>query len=599
MARLALALLALSLSTDALNIMQAQEGPVHTKNAQDIELTKGQSTEEGWGGFGKRHHHHKKPAAPKKDADGNVIGGSPSNVDGAPAGDRGSILDPDSSEAPHIDDPAPKWTPPFNLTNGACKPNPQSRYIMEITNVAHGSYYIGKMGFGTPAQELNMLLDTGSDEIVVKGKDCRGCQGHAYDHNASSTYEINQPEGDPEAGKEEVSYGSGDVWGQHVFDTISTGPLKGPHMDLLEVRETSIQEFADTAPTALEVVAGMAPGLPEYVGQRMASHMEVRRFSECLPTNADENGFFVVNDDNPKEKGFAGPFMSMGNYYWAVNVGGMRFDWTPSQKSAGVPGSEKFTPLSKKKFTMLVDTGTTLLSMPKKVMDELDKALKTIGSDCSKMDQLPSLAFEIDGVTHSLPPSTYIAEESSDQGYAEKKQAARINSMGLKEKDSEESEEFQRMRKLKNLYYREKKFINSKTGAECHLLFTEPVTMNSTLGELGILGMPLFRNYMVTFDFCHRQIWTKPHFGDCAKVVGAHPSNKDGCADNDVIWCFFEHLGEWFKSLFEGFGSIFTQESATRTGPRLKYIPGTDRLSAGARWLLSQTGVDGAGLVEL
>merc|ERR1719181_2716493 len=113
------------------------------------------------------------------------------------------------------------------------------------------------MGFGTPAQTLNMLLDTGSDEIVVKGAKCQGCAGRAYDHDKSSTYKINDPKDDPEHGQEQISYGSGDVWGQHVFDTVHMGPLSGPHMDMLEVGETTIQEFTETTATALEVIAGM------------------------------------------------------------------------------------------------------------------------------------------------------------------------------------------------------------------------------------------------------------------------------------------------------------------------------------------------------
>jgi len=512
---------------------------------------------------------------------------------------KGDGSDDGQDGSARIDDPRPKYSAPFNLTNGACKNNKNDRYIMEITNVAHGSYYIGKMGFGTPAQELNMLLDTGSDEIVVKGAKCKGCKGRSYDHAKSSTYVINKPADDPQEGKEEVSYGSGDVWGQHVFDTISTGPLKGPNMDILEVTETTIQEFAETTDVALEVIAGMAPGLPEYVGQRMASHMQVRRFAQCLPQNADENGFFVVNDDAPKDKSFNGPFMSMGNYYWAVSIDSMRFAWTDKQKAEGVRGSSKSKALSNKKFSMLVDTGTTLLSLPQEVMDGLDKALEEIDSDCSKMDQLPALAFEIDGVTHTLPPSTYIAQESSGSTNYEKKKFTNSKKAALKEKSEAEEKAEERQYQLKNLYYKQKRFVNKKTGAECHLLFTQPITMNSTLGELGILGMPLFRNYMVSFDFCQRQIWTKPHSGDCQAVVGAHPSNKDGCADNDWLYCFFQSLGKWFMSIFNGFGSIFAQESTTRTGPRLKYIPGSDRMSAGARWLINQSPTDGAGVIEL
>merc|ERR1719313_2357710 len=151
-----------------------------------------------------------------------------------------------------------------------------------------------------------------------------------------------------------------------------------------------------------------------------------------------------------------------------------------------------------------------------------------------------------------------------------------------------------REKSLQNMYFRNKRFINSKTGAECHLLFTQPIVMNSTLGEIGILGMPLFRNYIVSFDFCNRQLWTKPHDGDCGNVVGAHPSNKDACADGNLFICFLNEVVKWMLTFFEGFSSIFSQESTTNTGPRLKYIPGSERISAGARKLL-----DGEGMIEL
>jgi hypothetical protein len=286
--------------------------------------------------------------------------------------------------------------------------------------------------------------------------------------------------------------------------------------------------------------------------------------------------------------------MSLGNYYWAVNIDSMRFDWTPSQKAARVRGASEATKLSDRKISMLVDTGTTLLSLPQDVMDELDKALDTIENDCSQMDQLPSLAFEVDGITHSLPPSTYIAEDTGDYGYTFGQQKR-----SLKEKGSEQDMDKEKEGARQNLYYKNKKFINKKTGAECHLLFTQPITMNSTLGEIGILGMPLFRNYVVSFDFCTRQIWTKPHDNDCSEHVGVKPSNADACADDDWLFCFFESLGKWFMDIFDGFGSIFSQESTIRQGPRLKYSPGTERISVAARSLLSHSKTDGVGIVEL
>merc|ERR1719272_2061980 len=100
--------------------------------------------------------------------------------------------------------------------------------------------------------------------------------------------------------------------------------------------DTTISFFNDDTPDSLHAVVGMAPGMDEYVGNTLASNMEVRTFSECLPKNPEENGFFVVNDDRALIKeltGFQGPFKGIGEYYWAVSATGMRMEFDhPSDK---------------------------------------------------------------------------------------------------------------------------------------------------------------------------------------------------------------------------------------------------------------------------
>merc|ERR1719386_103260 len=100
-------------------------------------------------------------------------------------------------------------------------------------------------------------------------------------------------------------------------------------MNMMAIPETDISFMEDTTPqTALQAIVGMAPGLEEYVGDRLASAMKVRHFSECLPANSNENGFFVVNDYDPsKSDRFKGPFPSRGDYYWAVTVTGFRLKY--------------------------------------------------------------------------------------------------------------------------------------------------------------------------------------------------------------------------------------------------------------------------------
>merc|ERR1719446_1473107 len=99
------------------------------------------------------------------------------------------------------------------------------------------------------------------------------------------------------------------------------GDFIGEGMGIQMITDTTITFFDQDDKTALHAIVGMAPGMEEYVGNTLASNMEVRTFSECLPRNSEENGFFVVNDDRAETKeqqGFAGPFKGVGTYYWAA-----------------------------------------------------------------------------------------------------------------------------------------------------------------------------------------------------------------------------------------------------------------------------------------
>lgn len=342
-------------------------------------------------------------------------------------------------------------------------------------------------------------------------------------------------------------------------------------MPLLVVQQTNLGEFMDTSEDALEVIAGMAPGLPEYAGERLASRMGVRRFSQCLPANSNENGFFVVNDDEPSKQGYKGPFTSVGTYYWAADTTDFRFEFSKGQK--GYETQPRIN-LQQKKFTALLDTGTTLLSLPQSILDELQKSLEMIGYDCHQMNELPDLAFEFDGVTHYLPPDTYIAEVE-DQG------PVWVKKDGVKMMEVPKSD-------LSNLYFK-KEFKNSETGTKCQLLFTQPIELSTLEGETGILGMPLFRNYIISFDFCTRQIWTKPSTGDCSRAVGQAPTNKEYCEDGDTLGCAWTRVKGFFWELLKGIDSIFSSQNERHRGPRLmKMTAGQARLSNLAKSLLSK-----------
>merc|ERR1719387_802979 len=60
----------------------------------------------------------------------------------------------------------------------------------------------------------------------------------------------------------------------------------------------------------------------------------------------------------------------------------------------------------------VVDTGTSLLSLPKGVIRDIQKKLKAMPEhfDCSQVDQLPVLKFMLDDHEFQLPPRAYVAD---------------------------------------------------------------------------------------------------------------------------------------------------------------------------------------------
>ncbi|HAN30440.1 MAG TPA: hypothetical protein DCQ06_02475, partial [Myxococcales bacterium] len=64
----------------------------------------------------------------------------------------------------------------------------------------HG-VYMATLSLGTPAQNFDAIVDTGSANLVVMGPDCQGCSSVAYRPNASSS-------ADESSSAFEVTYGS-------------------------------------------------------------------------------------------------------------------------------------------------------------------------------------------------------------------------------------------------------------------------------------------------------------------------------------------------------------------------------------------------------
>lgn len=75
--------------------------------------------------------------------------------------------------------------------------------------------YSGTVSIGTPPQEFNVIMDTGSADLWVMADQCQSCQGQTkFDTMASSTLKVSDA-------TFQVSYGSGNVTGVDATDTVS------------------------------------------------------------------------------------------------------------------------------------------------------------------------------------------------------------------------------------------------------------------------------------------------------------------------------------------------------------------------------------------
>jgi phytepsin len=119
-----------------------------------------------------------------------------------------------------------------------------------LTNVWEMQFY-GTIAIGTPPQKVTVVFDTGSGEIVVKGKGCKltgsargvrgasgGCQGGTpgYESSASSS-------ATPSFAPFYSGYGSGTASGETAYDAITAGGFRADHM-FMSVAEKEAPRFS-------------------------------------------------------------------------------------------------------------------------------------------------------------------------------------------------------------------------------------------------------------------------------------------------------------------------------------------------------------------
>lgn len=270
-----------------------------------------------------------------------------------------------------------------------------------VVNDYQNAQYYGVISLGDPAQEFEVVFDTGSSNLWVPSSKCwLTCGRHAkYTESKSSSYE--------EDGSDfKIVYGSGPVEGFMSEDTLGIAGLEVAGQKFAEITNAKGLGAA-YALGRFDGILGLAFDSISVNGAPTVMHNLVAQGKVEEPVFA-----FYLGDNQPGELTIGG--MDSNHYkgelnyvplksatYWAVELEGLEI------------GGQKVTSVT----TAIVDSGTSLLAGPKAevaAIAELVGASAFFGGeylvDCAA--DLPAIDVTLGGRVYTLEGSDYVIEAS-------------------------------------------------------------------------------------------------------------------------------------------------------------------------------------------
>ncbi|KAK9508179.1 hypothetical protein O3M35_007900 [Rhynocoris fuscipes] len=276
---------------------------------------------------------------------------------------------------------------------------------VDLKNYLNSQYY-GIIGIGTPAQEFEVVFDTGSSNLWVPSNKCRSsaCTHHLrYDSLLSSTYRENKEPLD-------LEYGRGSVSGYLSNDVLTIGDIKVENQTFLEA----------TSEPGAAFLFGKFDGILGMAFPELSAGDVVPPFYNMIQQHLVEKPVFSFYF-NRNVKQIRGGELILGGWdeeiFEADDLEKIPLNdksfWQFTLEAIFV-GDDEYNNLLTEPIDAIADTGTSnivgsddlITAVNLALGVEIDNGLGIV--DCRNVGDLPTLNFKINGKVYTLEGKDYI-----------------------------------------------------------------------------------------------------------------------------------------------------------------------------------------------
>lgn len=399
------------------------------------------------------------------------------------------------------------------LSSAVVATSAQTSTCVLLENYANAQY-TATIGVGTPPQQMKVIPDSGSSDMVLPSAKCLndGCLGaqHVlFKETNSSTYK-------GPFGEVDVAYGQGETECQKAKDTVAIGNLKAEKQDMLLITSNGLNGY-ETA--HYDGILGLGPekDCRKGTGSYLERLPGAAKFTICIGNRNQEKGIIVIGDDTitglewkDSLKFPARPIYTGNIPFWGVYM-----------NSVKTAGGDKVD--CKPNCAAIIDSGTSLMALPSVMAwSLLDQIGPGYSDDCSDIvGTLPDIVLELEGQKFYMKPKDYMVVVDSDD----------LTEAGIIKPNSRTALSETTANHIGPFgvtHLRPKE--GSSKSSQCAPAFMELDELTNK-GQMVILGIPFLRSYATTFERGATPKDNKIHFAQ----VDGNKGRCSTCSGSDVV----------------------------------------------------------------